>query len=334
MHPRVSIAMATYNGEKYLREQLDSLYNQTYKNIEVVVCDDCSHDGTAEILEEYRKRHGLQYYVNQKRVGFVKNFEYAISRCNGDYIALCDQDDVWLPHKIERLVEAINGHMLVCSDLYLINGKEEPITDSLFKYTKIKFFADNQFDYLVHSNFAIGCTMLFRKELKEYFLPFPEGIPYHDWWIAVVAAIKGKIGFYREPLVLYRYHGNNSTLTGERNVVESIFDKLSDVWKKMGSTYYEEKLTWFNSLIQSKLLTEKQRTYVEEIKIVYRDVLTKYFPLRATIIALKNREKMFQRRGPLKQIIFAGGIIFAGIIRLLVNGNGTTIHRQNEVLNG
>ena len=96
----VSIAMATYNGEKYLKEQLDSIYAQTYKDIEVIVCDDCSSDKTVEILDEYKEKYGLKYYINEKNLGFKKNFEKAISLCSGDFIALADQDDIWIENKI------------------------------------------------------------------------------------------------------------------------------------------------------------------------------------------------------------------------------------------
>jgi glycosyltransferase involved in cell wall biosynthesis len=91
----ISLAMPTYNGERFLREQLDSIYNQTIVPDEVIVVDDCSTDGTISILEEYKKKYGLKYWVNEKNLGYNKNFEKAISLCTGDYIALSDQDDVW-----------------------------------------------------------------------------------------------------------------------------------------------------------------------------------------------------------------------------------------------
>src|SRR5688572_32515873 len=99
--PLVSIAIATYNGEKFLRQQLDSIYAQSYPNIEVVVSDDRSTDATAGVLEEYRRRHGLAYGVNETRLGYPRNFERAASMCRGAYIAFADQDDIFLPHKIE-----------------------------------------------------------------------------------------------------------------------------------------------------------------------------------------------------------------------------------------
>lgn len=114
--PLISIALATYNGEKYLEDQLNSIYTQTYKNIEVAVTDDCSTDKTVEILEQYSKSHGLKYFVNTENLGFVKNFEKAISLCEGDFIALSDQDDVWEKDEIGILVNKI-GSKLFKKDL-------------------------------------------------------------------------------------------------------------------------------------------------------------------------------------------------------------------------
>lgn len=115
----VSIAMATYNGEKYLKEQLDSIYAQTYKNIEVIVCDDCSSDKTVEILDEYKEKYGLKYYINEKNLGFKKNFEKAISLCSGDFIALADQDDIWIESKIEIFLKSKGIDNLIYMSDYL-----------------------------------------------------------------------------------------------------------------------------------------------------------------------------------------------------------------------
>ena len=103
----ISIALATYNGGRFLREQLDSIYAQTWRNIEVVASDDRSSDDTVAILEEYGQSHGLRYEINDENLGFVRNFEKILARCTGDFIALADQDDIWLPDKLERLIAGI-----------------------------------------------------------------------------------------------------------------------------------------------------------------------------------------------------------------------------------
>ncbi len=170
-NPLVSIAMATYNGEKFLQKQLDSIYGQTYKNIEVIVTDDCSTDKTVEILQEYKKNYGLKYHINDHNLGFIKNFEKAITLSNGNYVALADQDDIWLPEKIETLVEKIKGYSLVCSDASLINGNDEIMITSFNEYSGRSIPKDKVFQYLVFGNYVTGCTAMIDKELFSNALP-------------------------------------------------------------------------------------------------------------------------------------------------------------------
>lgn len=314
MEPLVSVAMATYNGAAFLKEQLDSIYAQTYKNIEVIVCDDCSHDDTVKILQEYQEKFGLKYCINDTRLGFVKNFEKAIRQCKGDFIALCDQDDIWLPEKIEVLLSLINGKQLICSDLILMNSDKDITDYSLYNHTCLQFYNENQFKYLVHSNFVVGCTALFTKELKKHILPFPQDIPYHDWWIALVAAAKGGIVFCPKPLVQYRYHGNNNSQTGKKMLVISIFDKIKEVNKKLNSNYYVEKSNWLKNIKNNSAFTHEQKQYIESMINVYEGIFAKKFPVKATLYAFKNRNYMFPRRGPVKRIVFTLGIICAGVI--------------------
>jgi len=206
----VSIAMATYNGEKYLRMQLDSILSQTYKNIEIIICDDCSTDGTVKILEEYRKEHGITYYVNERNLGYIKNFEKVLGYCSGEYIALSDQDDIWLNNKIEFLLNNIGDSPLIFSDACLIDHFGEIIAESFYGYQNIitRKYPD-QFKYLLFSNFVTGCTSLFKKEIIAKAIPFIDSIP-HDWWISLIASSIGNIVEVKLPLVLYRRHSNNA----------------------------------------------------------------------------------------------------------------------------
>jgi glycosyltransferase involved in cell wall biosynthesis len=206
----VSIAMATFNGEKYLRCQLDSILSQTYKNIEIVICDDCSTDNTIEILEEYRVKHGIIYYVNDKNLGYIRNFERVLGFCSGDYIALSDQDDIWLNNKIEFLVDNIGDANLIFSDSSLIDEHGRLFAKSFLEYQKISVPAlSDQLNKLLFSNFVTGCTTLFKKEVVTKAVPFIDSIP-HDWWIALHASVTGDIVVTKSPLILYRQHPNNT----------------------------------------------------------------------------------------------------------------------------
>lgn len=205
----VSVAMATYNGEEFLREQLDSIYNQTYKNIDVLVTDDCSKDNTVLILEEYKIKYGLQYYINRKTLGIVKNFERALSLCKGKYIALSDQDDIWFPEKIENLVNEIDDYSLIFSDAKLNDRYSKNNLDSLNKVSDYMADTDTPFLQLFFRKFIYGCTMLLKKEVLEQALPIPDGVCYHDRWLVIVAAKMGGIKYLDKELMYYRQHENN-----------------------------------------------------------------------------------------------------------------------------
>lgn len=203
----VSIAMTTYNGEKYLREQLDSIYRQTHKNIEVIVCDDRSTDNTANILEEYSRKFALKYYINENNLGFVKNFEKVISLCNGDYIALADQDDVWLKNKIEVLLNEIGENLLIHTDCTLIDEQSNIIS----RYWKGNIESHTSFEDFLFSNMVTGCTVLMSQELQKKSLPFPEGLAYHDWWLGIVSVNETRLKYITTPLTLYRQHSSQDT---------------------------------------------------------------------------------------------------------------------------
>ena len=207
----VSIAMATYNGEKYLREQLDSIYNQTYKNIEVIVCDDCSVDETVTILEEYKQKYGLIYYINEKNLGFVKNFEKAASLCNGEFIAFSDQDDIWLPEKIETLVNEICDYSLIHTNSALINANGEDLNDTL-KSRLLRELGLKQavnFKGINKQEALQGAACLFKKNIATKAIPFPSEF-YHDYWISLVALKMNGIKYIDRCLVKYRLHNNNA----------------------------------------------------------------------------------------------------------------------------
>lgn len=204
----VSIALATYNGAKYLNQQLDSILNQTYTNIEIIIVDDASNDGTTQIIESYQQTHkNIRFHQNDKNLGLLRTFEKAINLSTGDFIALCDQDDIWLPNKIETLLANIDDNLLIHSDAKLIDESNNIIGESHFALAKRRdkyIFSD----YVVSNN-VTGCTCLFSKKLKELALPFPEYFYSHDHYLALVASFYGQIKLINEALILYRQHGNN-----------------------------------------------------------------------------------------------------------------------------
>jgi glycosyltransferase involved in cell wall biosynthesis len=209
--------MATWNGERHLREQLDTVFAQTWPNLEVVASDDASTDGTAAILAEYARHRGLRYEANPRRLGLVKNFERAISLCRGDcdYIALCDQDDLWKPHKIETLVSEIGGFTLIYGNIQeiLTPAGEVRIEEAFaptFDFAR-RHGTGKPTRYLLAENWVVSHSLLFKRELVEHALPIPPHQPFHDGWLALIASKLGGIRYLDRRLQVYREHPESFT---------------------------------------------------------------------------------------------------------------------------
>lgn len=212
--PNVSIAMTTFNGARYVKEQLESLLAQTIAPAEIIISDDCSTDDTREIISSYSLRNPrIVLLKNTRTFGFVKNFELAISRSSGDYVALADQDDIWEPDKLKKLLNNIGSSALIHSDASVIDSSGKNIHSSWSSFYK-KNIGQPFLDHIMQKNTITGCTALFTRDLASLLLPFPEEIPFHDWWLALVAYRNGGIAYYPDPLVRYRLHSANAIGAG------------------------------------------------------------------------------------------------------------------------
>jgi glycosyltransferase involved in cell wall biosynthesis len=205
--PLVSIALCTYNGEKYISQQLNSIINQTYRSLEIIIVDDCSSDDTYNIISNYAQNDSrIKCFKNEANIGFNKNFEYAIKLTTGEYIAISDQDDIWLPMKIESLLNHIGDNWLIFSNSVFVNSSNEVMDGKMLHTYNI---ATNKYMHnyksILLSNFITGHTMLFKKEFIDYFSPFPEK-GFYDWWMGFVALYHQKILFLNEILTHYRVH--------------------------------------------------------------------------------------------------------------------------------
>ncbi|MGM3161096.1 glycosyltransferase family 2 protein [Dickeya undicola] len=217
-HDRISIALATYNGGRYVRQQLDSIQHQTHQDFIIHVCDDGSRDNTLEIIRSHElyQQGKIRLYPGKGGLGAMKNFRRAIACCEDRYIALCDQDDYWVPEKLERLLNEAKMHeqegatpVLAFSDLEIVDAVLGPLHPSFYR-ASIKSSAASQPEDFVVSNHIPGCAMLFNRALKQLIEPMPDDIRMHDWWIAMIAAHSGKIAYVDTPLIKYRQHGNNT----------------------------------------------------------------------------------------------------------------------------
>jgi glycosyltransferase involved in cell wall biosynthesis len=213
--PLVSVAIATWNGERFLREQLDTIYAQTWRPLEVVVSDDASTDGTVDILERYSRSRGLRYTVNSERVGLVKNFERAIAMTSGDFIALCDQDDLWKPPKIARLVDHIGEATLIYGKVaeYIdLNGHQrfDEKSEIISHFARVHG-SGHPTRYLIAENWIVSHTVMFKRELITHALPIPAHQRFHDGWLALVASKLGGVTYLDESLQIYRQHSESFT---------------------------------------------------------------------------------------------------------------------------
>lgn len=205
---RLSVAMATYNGAAYIRTQLDSLAAQTRLPDELVITDDCSSDDTAQIVADFAADapFPVHFHRNEKNLGYAQNFSYAMSLCTGDLIFLCDQDDQWLPDKMNchlTLAEGNPEQGVFLTDTYLADGELTPNGE-----TKMQRMTQMG---LPRNEFVMGCCASIRKRHLDLILPVPMTMVGHDGWIVRFYRQCGLANWHQEPLQLYRLHGSNAS---------------------------------------------------------------------------------------------------------------------------
>ena len=216
----ITVLAGTFNGEAYVAEQLDSLLNQTRMPDRIVIHDDKSCDGTLAILLEYERRHPdlIQVVANTANSGgSARNFMAMMTTVRDDYVMLCDQDDVWLPDKIElsyakiRQIESVVGverPCLVHTDLAVVDEELRPISASFRASTFADYNRTTLRDQIIQ-NTATGCTIMYNRALAQMITEIPENMVMHDWWISLIAAAFGHIGHLDDQTILYRQHQSN-----------------------------------------------------------------------------------------------------------------------------
>ncbi len=225
MKKNVTILLATYNGEKFVEEQIDSILKQTYTNWELFIHDDGSNDNTVKILENLSKKYQDKIFLIKDDVKFGNpkdNFIHILNKIplqKFDYFMFCDQDDAWLPEKVEKSVKKITNlekehstdiPILVHTDLKVADKDLNIISESLWKSQKLDP-GKKSINYLLVQNNITGCTMIFNKKLAKMSLKIGKKAIMHDWWMTLIASSFGKIDFIPEQLILYRQHGKNDT---------------------------------------------------------------------------------------------------------------------------
>ena len=214
----LSIALATYNGELYIREQLDSILHQTRQPDELVISDDASVDSTLDIIKDFERSapFPVKLQINKECLGSTRNFESAIRACSGDIIFLCDQDDIWYPDKIARIEECFVKNTevgAVFTDADIVNQDLQSYGPKLWKMVRFSpreqaSIADDAFKVLLKHFVVTGATMAFRSSLCKFILPIPTAWV-HDAWIAFLISASSSLIAIPEPLIAYRQHSSN-----------------------------------------------------------------------------------------------------------------------------
>lgn len=206
----ISVCIATYNGEKYIKNQLDSILVQLHENDEIIISDDSSTDKTIEIIKSFNDKR-IVLYENQKFKSPIFNFENSLMYASGDYIFLSDQDDIWLPNKVKTMKKFLLNYDLVLSDADIIDSNGNILKKSFYQMNGSKKGLVKN----IIKNSYLGCTMAFKKKILQKSLPFPRDISMHDWWIGLIAELYGTTYFIDEKLIHYRRHGHNASPAGE-----------------------------------------------------------------------------------------------------------------------
>ena len=204
--------MTTYNGEKFIREQLESILCQIGENDEIVISDDSSIDKTVSLIESYNDKR-IKIFKNNHFRSPIFNLQNALKYCKGDYIFLSDQDDVWFPNKINVMLPLITKENLVMSNAEIVDGDLVPEGKTLDDWrTYRKGFINNLF-----ISRYVGCCMAFHRDKLKYFLPFPKRIKAHDVWLGLLSELNGGVLYLHEPLIKYRRHTENISTVGSKS---------------------------------------------------------------------------------------------------------------------
>lgn len=267
MEPHITILLASYNGERYISEQIESIVKQTYKDWTLIIQDDCSSDNTGVIAgkfaEQYKDR--IQFFRRETPSGSARNnFFDMLKYVNSDYGMTCDQDDVWLPDKIENTMNCMhemertfgkNKPILVHSDLKVVDDQLKTLSNSLFKYQRLDAKRD-KLNHLLVQNIVTGCTIMVNRPLIGKINGLPDRSIMHDWWMALIAAVFGHIGFVRKPTILYRQHCHNKV--GAKNSNSFIYN-------------VRRFLNWR----QAESIMQDTYSQADQFLSIFRDQLTK-----------------------------------------------------------
>ncbi|MDR6942697.1 glycosyltransferase family 2 protein [Mucilaginibacter pocheonensis] len=289
----VSVALCTYNGEKYLKEQLESIINQVYENLEIIIVDDCSTDKTFSIASEYAAADPrIKCFRNESNLGFNKNFEQAINLTTGDFIAISDQDDIWLDTKIQDLLDNIKDNWMVFSNSVYINANGAEIDKKLLNNFS---FENGNYKNLLLGNFVTGHTSLISRDFLKYVLPFPP-TGYYDRWMGFVAIYHHKLTYLDKVLTKYRIH--------DQSVIQK---SLQDDQESLRRLHYSLNKNMLTCCLNYKNLKDEHRKFIQDLTNEYKQIDYPYYNIKLIIILYRHYLELFpelKKRKGISRLLF------------------------------
>lgn len=281
MNPLISVVLCIYNGEDFLKEQIESILNQSWDTIELIISDDQSSDNTRNILQSYSTHPSIRLFFQDKNLGPVKNVEFALKQAKGDLIAFSDQDDIWKPEKLETLFSAIENRLLVYSDSELVDEKGNSLNKKLSDLRNMYSGTDSK--GFVFSNVVWGHAMMIRRNLLQYALPIPVTIP-HDIWLAYIATVKGGITYLDKVLTFYRQHSKTHTITLAVPATTRTLDKR---YKD-----FEKQLNWLG--VMKNHAQENEKQFYEHLHLLYKEKEKGKFSWKLFSFLINHHRELFR----------------------------------------
>lgn len=282
MKDKVDILIATYNTKiEYLKKQIDSIINQTYKNINIIISDDnSSNEQVKETLKKYKEKDKrITLYLQEENKGYIKNFEFLLQQSDAEYIMFSDHDDIWYPEKVEKSLQVLKDKKvdLVYCNAHQINENDEIIKQDYFKYKNMPLI-DGKSKLAITRYIGIGCSQIFTKKIKEKMLPYTDKVIAQDWLASFLANEGNGMSYIDEKLFGYRLH--NTNVFGGRNLSQNL-----ERWKKEYGTNYKSFLKYRNEKVIDKAyldgaIMELQYSNVEENKIFIKKLINYYENLK------------------------------------------------------
>ena len=285
MKDKIDILIATYNTHiPYLKDQLDSIINQTYKNIKILISDDNStKKEVVELLKEYKKKDKrIELFLQEKNIGFVKNFEFLLKKSKSPYIMFSDHDDIWYPNKVEKSIKKLkeeNLDMVYCNANQIDkNGKI--IREDYFKYKNVPLIKGKNNCLAISRCIGIACSQIITQSVKNKMLPFTKEVMAHDWLAAFIANEGKGIDYIQEPLFGYRIH--NTNVFGGRSLTQNL-----EKWKKENGKTVKSYQKYRNEKVIDKAYLDGakmciQYAEVEEDKRYLKNLIKYYNDFKKT----------------------------------------------------